>query len=48
MKLLLETLDTYLGADCLDKQNHPDQTARLIDQLYFKVGVDDILGIIEN
>jgi hypothetical protein len=48
MKLLLETLDTYLGADWLDKPKHPDQTARLMDQLYFKVGADDIPDIIEN
>jgi len=45
MKLLP---DTHLGADWLDKHNHPDQTARLMDQLYFKAGADDILGIMEK
>jgi hypothetical protein len=37
MKLLLDTLDTYLGADWVDKHNDPDQTARLIDQMVNQV-----------
>jgi hypothetical protein len=45
MKLLP---DTYLGADWLDKHDDPEQTARLIDQLYFIVEGDDILGIMEK